>query len=38
MGFANKMAPGISEKILQAEHESGFKNLKKKIQNGGLGL
>ena len=32
MGFANKMPPGVSEGIFCAEHESGFKNLKKLIR------
>ena len=27
MGFANKIAPCVSEGILRTEHESGFKNI-----------
>ena len=50
MGFSNKMAPGVSESILRAEHESGFlesqisdllsdfKNFKWQMQYGCKGL
>ena len=34
MGFANKIAPGVFEGILRAEHEFSLK----KIQNGGSGM
>ena len=35
MDFANNMAPGVSERILRAEHESDLKNSKWRILYGG---